>query len=240
MKKEFEVVIEVEDIDEVLAQKRDFVVPFAMTLDECEDRAKLYIEVYSDALYLAEQFAEKYENKWFSRKAFDELEACFSRYLKSHGYIEDSYGKYRYYNNYIRQAKLMDSEKALIKSNTKRVGDIDGECINITGLSCDNSDSLPWDSFVTIEDGKIVSVATVNDRGEDSIVAEITVKTAKEYRGLGYGTSNVIALTDHLVSKGVKVGYCCSKNNRGSIALAKKCGFVPTGKMYAVCGWIEG
>lgn len=239
MKNEIDVEIKVEDIDEVLEEKRDFVVPFAMTLDEWEDGGSLYIEVYSDALGLADKFAEKYENRWFSRKALEELDVVFSKYLKSYGYEKDCYGKYRYYYNFIRKTPLEDFETALIKSNTKRIGEAGGEYINITGLSCDNSDFLPEESFVTLEDGKIVSVATVNDYNEDSTVVEITVKTAKEYRGLGYGASNVFALIEYLISKGKKVGYCCSKNNRSSIALAKKCGFVQTGKMYAVCGFRE-
>lgn len=237
MKKEFELEIKIEDIDEVLEEKRDFVVPFAMTTLEKGDEVSLYIEVYSDAVDLAEEFANKYEGKWFSRKAFDELDQMFSSYLKSHGYVKDDYGKYRYYRNFIREESLSPFERYFIRQSTKKIDELEGEFENLTGLTSDDGDFLPDESFVTVIDEKIISVATVNDRSADSGIAEITVKTAKKYRGQGFSTSNVMALIDHLTSKGLKVGYCCSKNNPASINLAKKCGFVPNGKMYAVCGY---
>ena len=61
--------ISLEDIDEVLAEQRDFVVPFVINLDGDD----VYVEVYSDAIDLAHEFVEKYDGKWFCKKALDEL-----------------------------------------------------------------------------------------------------------------------------------------------------------------------
>ena len=234
MKKEFNVEFEVEDINDVLGESRDFVVPFAMTLEE----NNLYVEIYSDNLKYGEEFINQYYGRWFSKNALNELLGEFDLYLQDHGYKVDSYGAYRFYRNFRRSSGLNEDEADMIKANTCMYGEIDSEIPNITGLHFDDSDGLPKESFVTVEDGMIVSAATVNDYCPDSKIVEITVKTASKYRKKGYGVSNVLALSQYLTSCGKQVAYCCSKNNISSVKLAKRCGFIEIGKMYAVCGYL--
>lgn len=239
MKKETKIEMEIEDIEYVLEAERSFVVPFVMNFDISNDEKIMYVEAYSDVADVATDFINKYDGRWFSKQGLDRLDDIFTPYLEKHGYCRDKYGMYRYYRSFIRSNPLSEDELLKIKENTFMLKNLDEDFDNIAGLSSDYGEDLPYESFVTVEDGKIVSVATVNDSNPDSNLIEITVKTNAKYRSKGYGMSNVLALTRYLIEKGVHVAYCCSKNNTASIKLAKKCGFVEIGKIYAVCGFIK-
>ena len=55
MKEKIEIEFATENIDEVLSMERDFVVPFAMTLE----KNNLYVEIYSDALEKGKAFKDE-------------------------------------------------------------------------------------------------------------------------------------------------------------------------------------
>lgn len=91
--------------------------------------------------------------------------------------------------------------------------------------------------FAVVEDGKILSYAGINDIdcGENSL--EISVETAPEARGHGYGSAVVTALCEFIIGNGKKVLYKCSAENTASSTLALKCGFELAGTRYSyVCG----
>jgi RimJ/RimL family protein N-acetyltransferase len=63
--------------------------------------------------------------------------------------------------------------------------------------------------------------------------AEIDVATATDFRRLGLGKSVVKAFVDGCRSTGVTPLWDCFTNNVGSMALARSCGFRPTGPAYS-------
>ena len=85
----------------------------------------------------------------------------------------------------------------------------------------------------------IVSAARVNEYDPDESSPEITVETAVDYRGKGYGVSNVLALARALSEDGQRAQYVCSRYNRGSAKLAEKAGFAETGRFYAYTAYID-
>ena len=53
---------------------------------------------------------------------------------------------------------------------------------------------------------------------------EIYVETAKAYRGRGFATAAVAALSEYLIGRGCVVGYKCGEDNEASAAVAEKLG----------------
>ena len=53
-----------------------------------------------------------------------------------------------------------------------------------------------------------------------------------EYRGKGYGASNVTAMTEYYLSLGYNVAYTCRNDNKASIALAARCGYKQIAETY--------
>ena len=237
MKKETVTEITVEDIDEIMSEGRDFIVPLVINYDISGKDNVLYLEVYSDALKIAKKFVKKYENKWFDERSLSVLFESFDKYFKKHGYIPQTEGANSYYINYSRSLPLNEDERTHILESTVKMNDSLKDMINVSGLTADDCYMIPDESFVTVCDGKIVSVATVNDHDVNSRVIEITVETSPDYRSLGFGKSNVLALTEYLINKGCRVAYCTENDNICSNAIAVKCGFAFIGNMYAVCGY---
>ena len=85
--------------------------------------------------------------------------------------------------------------------------------------------------FGTVIDGKLVSVASENPGMiEDDDHRDIAVETAEGYEGMGYGTSNVAALTYYLLDPGITVTYTVSDDNIRSKRIAEKLGFEPAAR----------
>ena len=87
---------------------------------------------------------------------------------------------------------------------------------------------------VTVVEGKLCSIATVNEHSENQRLLEAAVYTAPQKRGKGYGSSNVALLAEHLLLQKKGVVYCCSCRNQPSIKLAKELGFSSESRFYAV------
>ena len=84
-------------------------------------------------------------------------------------------------------------------------------------------------------DGAICAVAGLNDYFTDD-TCEIYVETAKDYRGRGFGTAAVAALSEHILSRGETVGYKCGNGNKESAAIAEKIGMTLDGcRLDLVC-----
>lgn len=184
----------------------------------------LRIEAYEGVREIAEEFECRFSRYPFSKSALDWLDERLAPYCNRLGYYRETQGKYRWYREFIFTDECMDTE---VQPSTVRW---EGEP-NLSGLLLDLDPD--WLTYVTVVDGIIVSAARVNEYDPDKSSPEITVETAGEYRGKGYGTSNVIALARALAEDGERARYVCSRYNRGSAKLAEKAGFVETGRFYA-------
>ncbi len=203
------------------------IVPFLVS----SEYGELNIEIYEGLEELAQRYLELFVDKPFCNEALEFINSGVDNFLRESNYVRDGYGSTRYYIQY--RATALDMRAA--RDDSVKMDESLSEVKNLTCIYAEEDGSIPMISFVTVKEGKIVSVATVNEfRGS---IAEITVNTAKDCRGKGYGASNVFYLSRYLIEEGITPAYCVSRYNRASIALAKKCGFDEIGKFYAASAY---
>ena len=195
-----------------------------------QEDGNLRIEAYEGVREIAEEYQRRFARYPFSKKALDWLDEQLTPYCNEHGYYREVQGKYRWYREFLFTDEAMDTE---IQPTTIRW---EGEP-NLSGLLLDLDPD--WLTYVTVVDGVIVSAARVNEYDPDLSSPEITVETAVDYRGKGYGTSNALAIARALAEDGERARYVCSRYNRASAKLAEKAGFVETGRFYAFTAYID-
>lgn len=205
-------------------------VPMIVPMLIWQQNGELRIEAYDDVCEIAQEFEHLFYRFPFSRVALDWLDEKLTPYCVSHDYFRESQGKYRWYREFIFSDKCKERE---VQPSTILW---EGEP-NLSGLLLDLDPD--WLTYVTVVDGIIVSAARVNEYDPDVSSPEITVETAVEYRGKGYGVSNVLALSRALAEKGECARYVCSRYNRASAKLAEKAGFKEVGRFYAFTAYLD-
>lgn len=189
-----------------------------------QQNGDLRIEAYEGVRQVAEEFERRFARNPFSRSALDWLEVQLTPYCNRYGYYRETQGKYRWYRQFTYTGERR--EEILLPTSVRWEG-----TPNLSGLLLDLDPD--WLTYVTVVDGVIVSAARVNEYDSDESSPEITVETAVEYRGKGFGASNVAALAGALAQEGETAQYVCSRYNRGSAKLALRAGFAETGRFYA-------
>ena len=189
-----------------------------------QEDGELRIEAYEGVREIAEEFERSFARYPFSKAALDWLDEQLAPYCNEHGYFREVQGKYRWYRQFTYTYE--EKDELILPSTFRWEGDP-----NLSGLLLDLDPD--WLTYVTLVDGVIVSAARVNEYDPDESSPEITVETALEYRGKGFGVSNVLALARALAEDGERAQYVCSRYNRGSAKLALKAGFAETGRFYA-------
>ncbi len=196
------------------------IVPMLIWQEDDE----LRIEAYEGVREIAEEFERRFARYPFSKAALDWLDEQLAPYCNRHDYYREVQGKYRWYRQFTYTYE--EKDELILPSTFRWEGDP-----NLSGLLLDLDPD--WLTYVTVVDGVIVSAARVNEYDPDESSPEITVETALEYRGKGFGVSNVLALARALAEKGERAQYVCSRYNRGSAKLAERAGFAETGRFYA-------
>ncbi len=153
-----------------------------------------------------------------SEETIDRLIALIDGICESNGY-EINYGK----NCIYKLTRREDLNKSLIlDSSEPLLPDGEYDCLIDVDVEALEAGCL---AFATVIDGTIVSIASENPYREDENVVNIGVETSAEYKGNGYGASNVAALTYYLLDTGMTVEYTVDEGNEISIRLAEKVGF---------------
>jgi RimJ/RimL family protein N-acetyltransferase len=192
--------IALNDWNELLAFDLDIIVPFEVVLNV----DGLFIETYDIFGEIAEEFERKFDENWFSKEAIDFVKQKTAAAITNAGYIFDD----------------SDGDTLTLKYSAHNVA-----ALNTTIIRADTVQNERG-AFVTIVDGKCVSIAELNPSSCDSAVCDIGVETSETERGKGYAVSNVAALTRFLLAGGAKkVTYHCSSNNSASCKVAEKAGF---------------
>ena len=210
------------------------IVPFLMT----EYKGDLTLEVYSGAVSAANDFLSRFKGRFFTKDALSSIARSLDGYLQDNGYERDTVGETLYYYQYeLTPEDTLDP--SLIKENTKRLTPslykrLSG---NLTTFSLEELLEKRLESFVVIEEGRAVAIATVNERLEAGGMPEITVETSPRYRSRGYAASTVTALCQYLLKKGVAVAYCCRNTHTKSNKVARRVGFKRVGRFYAVAAY---
>lgn len=181
---------------------------------------KLEITTFKKTLGIARNFEKLFSDTPFSEEAIAFLDSNLRDTVSSWGYFTDDINE-----GHILSYISVQYKPELIKPSTVMLKSVNG----YKSLIEYELDEIPNDSeecyFATVTDGKIVSVCEMNTDGVFIGASEINVYTSPEYRGYGYGASNVAAMCRYLKSKGRRVAYTVNYENAPSIALAKKCGF---------------
>lgn len=212
------------------------LVPFLME----EVRGSVDFEVYRGVKAIAEAFAADYAGRFFTPAALKAIGRALDPYLEAHGYCREKRGQtvwYRHFelvagsavnphllreDSFFLDDALMAAFPALGNATTFRPRELIAH-------------GLP--AYVTIADGKIVSVATVNENLSADAMPEMTVETAVAYRGRSYATANAAALARCLLARGKTVAYCCRHTHTASAAIARRVGFEEIGRFFAVTAY---
>ncbi len=194
---------------------------------ECE------ITAYRNAWDICKTYEEKYGDGILSESAVCELFSLVAPVADSMGYAADAKE-----SRVIREYRISEvtpniAEFADTAEIVKDAAEVEGfECPLLHAPDPDPDDDEDV-CAVVIHDGKIVSLAGINDIADDDAV-EIFVETAKEYRGHGYGTASVGGLVRHLTNIGYTVAYNCAETNTASSAIAEKLGMTLAGRRFSI------
>ena len=207
------------------------IVPVVFSMSKKRVELECYFGVYSEV----RDFILRHPEDLFSKKSLAELDKILVPYLEKEGYYRPQLGKLRYYRSFV----LWDKRKlhtdaigchsevlteAVLRKVTENETDFDLAELLEAGL----------ETVVTVKDGRLLSLATVNPHSKGQRLLEIAVYTLPSARENGYGKSNTALLSKTLLEKKRGVVYCCSCYNRPSVKIAKALGFDSESRFYAV------
>ena len=222
--------ITIEDEEELIKAGVPAIVPVVFS----RYKSKLELECYYGVYPQVRDFLLKSENP-FSREKLLELDALLAPYLEEIGYKRPEQGRLRYYRSFVLWNRKDLKREAILPSSRKLTHSLLLK-IRENNTDFDLKELLERDlpAAVTVVDGVLVSIATVNEHSEGQRLLEATVYTLPAFRGQGYGSSNVALLSDGILMQKKGVVYCCSCRNQPSIRLARQLGFKSESRFYAV------
>ncbi|MCD8314576.1 MAG: GNAT family N-acetyltransferase [Firmicutes bacterium] len=223
----------------VLSGEWELAIPFSMrAFDGCKpDEIKIDVfPIYEGA---AREFLYRFGSVPFSDAALEFIARTVGGDMKSRGFTEDS--EETATPNILFTIKSQENVKRnVILPSTVRLDltDVSGLC-NLTSYDTALYREMGIDAFVTVTDGKIVSIAAKNpddssDFGDfDRPVFEIGVETDENYRRRGFAASNIAAIAYNALScrKGY-VTYETHADNIPAVRAATSAGFSRYGMSY--------
>ncbi len=220
-------VIQSEPEAEALALGRDGVCLFSYEEDGEGNGALTVLPALTDILHAHFTTAQAP----LSPTALAALDARLAPFLSAHGYTSD-----RGNANVCRifRAAFADfSPKTPVLSTVLlKLGD---NYQNLTTIDLLDALSRGCVAYGYIKDGCILSLAITHTAPKGGTV-ELTLETARGYRGRGYGKAALAALTAHLTAQGLSVIYRTRENNTPSVRAALSLGFRAAGLSYRYLG----
>ncbi len=197
--------------------KDDMIIPISVSLSNDE----LNIDVYEELLALAEEYAERYEGKYFSEEALRFLDAN----IEIDGYIR--------YDVALEYYVVFEGTKAS-KSGIETVDIENAEyTVDETEFEADIIRENGQPASLIVRDGRIAAISAANyfiEDDEDEV--ELAVETLPEFRGQGYAKAVLCDMAHKIIDMGKVPTYRASCFNTASIATALGCGFTEIGKEY--------
>ena len=212
------------DIDgEELVRETNFDIAVPVHVETFGRETKVF--AYPSVLSLCETYAARFAADLYSDAALAYLADGCAAFCTSLGYTKDKHSAVVGYNF------LPQGEPTCDFAFCKRIRR-DGKYENLTTF--DLSACLAADRviFAAISEEKIVSVAVTCETLTAENVGnsiEISTETAPDFRGKGYATACVAALSAHLLSRGYRALYKCRRENTASARVARAAGFEKTG-----------
>ena len=221
--------IRIED-EENFEEPMDAIVPLVFS----QSRTRLELECYFGVYKEARDFLLEYGANPFFKEALSELNRRLLPYLEAEGYHREG-GELRYYRSFV----LWDKRKlnrSLIRPDSVMLSRTVLEKVleNRTDFDLEELLLKRLPTALTLKEGNVLSVASVNEHGKNQRLLEASVYTLPDARGQGFGQSNVALLCHSVLEKRMGVVYCCSCHNQPSLKIAKAVGFRSESRFYAV------
>ncbi len=199
-----------------LIGESELLLPLGLILTTDGDRT---VTSFPETLDVAEYLDSLPEKDIFTEKTKQRLSEMLFPRLKSLGYES----KTVFSTEFVLDKKEKLNKSLILPSTELLLSGYDYE--NLTdcepdpfgeGLLC----------FGTVIDGKIISAASENPHAPEDRVIDIGVETAEGFTGCGYAASNVASLAYYLLDPGISVTYIAEDENKASLRIAEKIGFL--------------
>ena len=212
------------DIDgEELVRETNFDIAVPVHVETFDGETKVF--AYPSVLSLCETYAARFAADLYSDAALAYLADGCAAFCTSLGYTKDKHSAVVGYNF------LPQGEPTCDFAFCKRIRR-DGKYENLTTFDLSACLAAERVIFAAISEEKIVSVAVACETLTAENVGnsiEISTETAPDFRGKGYATACVAALSAHLLSRGYRALYKCRRENTASARVARAAGFEKTG-----------
>ena len=212
------------DIDgEELVRETNFDIAVPVHVETFGGETKVF--AYPSVLSLCETYAARFAADLYSDAALAYLADGCAAFCTSLGYTKDKHSAVVGYNF------LPQGEPTCDFAFCKRIRR-DGKYENLTTFDLSACLAAERVIFAAISEEKIVSVAVACETLTAENVGnsiEISTETAPDFRGKGYATACVAALSAHLLSRGYRALYKCRRGNTASARVARAAGFEKTG-----------
>lgn len=212
------------DIDgEELVRETNFDIAVPVHVETFGGETKVF--AYPSVLSLCETYAARFAADLYSDAALAYLADGCAAFCTSLGYTKDKHSAVFGYNF------LPQGEPTCDFAFCKRIRR-DGKYENLTTFDLSACLAAERVIFAAISEEKIVSVAVACETLTAENVGnsiEISTETAPDFRGKGYATACVAALSAHLLSRGYRALYKCRRENTASARVARAAGFEKTG-----------
>lgn len=212
------------DIDgEELVRETNFDIAVPVHVETFGGETKVF--AYPSVLSLCETYAARFAADLYSDAALAYLADGCAAFCTSLGYTKDKHSAVVGYNF------LPQGEPTCDFAFCKRICR-DGKYENLTTFDLSACLAAERVIFAAISEEKIVSVAVACETLTAENVGnsiEISTETAPDFRGKGYATACVAALSAHLLSRGYRALYKCRRENTASARVARAAGFEKTG-----------
>lgn len=205
-----------------------------------KDDGEAVIEVFPSYEGEAEEFLRLFGDDPFTDEALSYIWGNIGTKMRDRGYEEDANGKFRdrFYYTYVMKSREQINADAILPSTVKLTKKAISRKRNMTTFDLPLYIEEEMTSFVTVMDGKVLSIASENRScsedfdDEEKSVIEIGVETAVDARGQGYASSNAAALCRELIDEDCYITYETDKKNIASQKCAERAGFHRYGRCY--------
>ncbi len=203
-----------------LAKREELIIPYTAIVES----GNVTQTAYPDTIPYLQEWDAKYGKDPLAKEALAALEAALAPYLAAHGYTREDEDVGMTYVT----LEYDGAEESAPTAPVRLQGDEWFAYENTTDFYPDYTDQI---AYVTLHEGKIISVAGENPNGNETL-AELYLETNPDFRGNGLATQNARALIAELAKAGKRILYRCRADHAASLHLAKKLHFTEIDRFY--------
>ncbi len=204
-----------------LQNREELIIPYTAIVTKEGD---ILQTAYPDVLPLLTEWDQKYVSDPLCPQALAELEAILAPFLAQNGYEREECDIGKIYVTLECNAPISKTSSESVRLQGNEWFSYE----NTTDFYPDYTDQI---AYVTLCEGKIVSVAAENPNGNDTL-AELYLETNPDFQGKGLAQQNAAALIFELQKAGKRILYRCEADHLASLHIAKKLHFTEIDRFY--------